>query len=166
MPQPENILISLSERHAENILAGTKRVELRRRSMNIDPGATAWMYVKLPVGSIIGQVTVGAIHAGSPSSLWRRFGPVSGLSRTEFFEYFSGVARGIALVLSDSKRLTRRVSLQTLRAIDGQFHPPQFFLRLRERQSLLEALGETSRVSRGTESLGFHSPREPRVRDE
>jgi predicted transcriptional regulator len=140
MPQPENILISLSARHAENILAGTKRVELRRRTMNIDPGATVWMYVKLPVGLIIGQARVGAIHAGAPSTLWRRFGSVSGLSRAEFFEYFSGVTRGVALVLEDSKRLTQQLSLQALRAINGQFQPPQFFLRLGNGQPLLEAI--------------------------
>lgn len=140
MPKPENILISLSLRHAENILAGTKRVELRRRNMNIDPGATVWMYVKLPVGSIIGQFRVGAIHAGAPAALWRRFGSVSGLSRAEFFEYFSGVTRGVALVLGDSRRLTQQLSLQALRAIDGQFQPPQFFRRLEQGLPLLEAI--------------------------
>src|SRR5579863_2728843 len=103
----EHILISLASRHAENILAGTKRVELRRRTMNIEPGATLWMYVKLPIGSIVGQARVGAIHVGAPSTLWRRFGSVSGLSRAEFFEYFCGVTRGVALVLEDSKRLTQ-----------------------------------------------------------
>lgn len=140
MPKPENILISLSSRHAENILAGTKRVELRRRNMNIDPGATVWMYVKLPVGSIIGQFRVGAIHTGAPATLWRRFGSVSGLSRAEFFDYFSGVTRGVALVLEDSRRLTQQLSLQALRGIDGQFQPPQFFRRLEQGLPLLEAI--------------------------
>ena len=140
MRQSENILISLSARHAENILAGTKRVELRRRTMNINPGATLWMYVKMPVGLIMGQAKVGAIHAAAPSTLWRRFGSVSGLSRAEFFEYFSGVTLGIALVLEDSKRLTQQLSLEALRAIDGQFQPPQFFRRLGKGQPLLEAI--------------------------
>jgi predicted transcriptional regulator len=152
MRRSENILISLSARHAENILAGTKLVELRRRTMNINPGATVWMYVKLPVGSIIGQVTVGSIYTGAPSTLWRRFGAVSGLSRTEFFDYFSGVTRGIALVLGDSQRLKHRLSLQALRAIDRQFQPPQFFLRLGERQTLLDALSGVYRGAGGSSS--------------
>jgi predicted transcriptional regulator len=83
----ENILISLESRHAENIFAGNKQVELRRRNMNVRPGTTIWIYVKLPIGSIIGRVRVGAVHASAPTTLWRRFGSVSGLSRSEFFGY-------------------------------------------------------------------------------
>ena len=136
----ENILISLTPRHAENILAGTKLVELRRRPMNITAGATVWIYVKLPVGSIIGNARVRAIHIGPPSTLWRRFGAVSGLTRTEFFNYFRGVTRGIALVFKDSKRLTRQLPLSALRTIDRQFQPPQFFVRLTPEQPLLQAI--------------------------
>jgi hypothetical protein len=64
---------------------------------------------------------------------------MSGLSRAEFFEYFSGVTQGIALVLEDSKRLTQQLSQQALRAIDGQFQPPQLFWRLAQGQPLLKA---------------------------
>jgi predicted transcriptional regulator len=140
MPRTEHILISLSERHADNILAGTKRVELRRRSMNVEPGATVWIYVKLPVGSIVGQAKIGSIHAGAPSTLWRRFGPISGLSRAEFFEYFNGAAQGTALVLKDSRRLAKQFTLKTLRGIDGRFQPPQFFVRLSNERLLLQAI--------------------------
>jgi predicted transcriptional regulator len=52
----DHILISLEPRHAESILEGRKRVELRRRTMNVTIGSTVWMYAKLPVGSIIGRV--------------------------------------------------------------------------------------------------------------
>jgi hypothetical protein len=53
----DQILVSLEPRHAENILEGRKRVELRRRTMSVTIGSTVWMYAKLPVGSI-----------------WRRYG--------------------------------------------------------------------------------------------
>src|SRR5438552_11803746 len=94
-----DILISLASRHADKIFAGEKQVELRRRAMRVAPGATVWIYVKLPVGSIVGRAKLEAIHASSPASLWRRFGLVSGLSKEEFFEYFKGVTQGYALVL-------------------------------------------------------------------
>jgi predicted transcriptional regulator len=51
----DHILISLEPRHAENLLDGRKRVELRRHAMNVSIGSTVWMYAKLPVGSIIGR---------------------------------------------------------------------------------------------------------------
>lgn len=126
----EHILISLESRHAENIFAGHKRVELRRRTMNVSPGATLWIYVKLPVGSIVGHARVGEVHASSPNALWRRYGSVSGLSRREFFSYFGGAEQGVALVLEQSKRLRSSLSLKALRQVDDGFQPPQFFARL------------------------------------
>jgi len=136
----EHILISLEARHAENIFAGRKRVELRRRTMNVSPGDTLWIYVKLPVGSIVGHATIGEVRASSPTALWRRYGPVSGLSRHEFFEYFGEVEQGFALVLEQSTRLQSSLSLEALRRVDGGFQPPQFFARLRSEHPLHEAV--------------------------
>ena len=140
MGNGEHILISLASRHAENIFAGRKLVELRRRTMNVVPGTTVWIYVKLPVGSIIGRVKVGAVHVLSPTTLWRRFGSVSGLTRAEFFDYFDGVAQGVALVLQEAEGLGTSLPLDMLREITDGFQPPQFFARLSAQQPLLGSL--------------------------
>ncbi|WP_143492424.1 MULTISPECIES: ASCH domain-containing protein [unclassified Pseudomonas] len=135
----DNILISLTPRHASNVFSGSKTVELRRRSMNIQPGTTTWIYVKLPIGAITGCVTVSAIHTFSPRTLWKKFGPVSGLTRIEFFKYFDGVKKGVALELVDAKTLKKPLSLTTLRThVDG-FQPPQFFTHLLDENLILTA---------------------------
>jgi len=126
------ILISLEARHAENILNGRKLVEFRRRKMNVVPGATIWFYAKLPVGSIVGCATVTAVHTHAPSTLWRKFAAVSGISRGDFFSYFDGIAQGTALELSNCVRLNASVSLESLRRFCTGFQPPQFFARLRQ----------------------------------
>jgi predicted transcriptional regulator len=136
----EHILISLEPRHAENILEGRKRVELRRRAMNVSIGSTVWMYAKLPVGSIIGRAIITAIHVLAPETLWKRFGAVSGISRGEFFEYFADREEGTALELSNCRRLTHAYDLESLRRFDHGFQPPQFFTRLRRNTSLLNAI--------------------------
>lgn len=136
----ENILISLDSRHAENIFAGSKQVELRRRNMHIAPGTIVWIYVTLPIGAIIGRVKVVEIHASSPSELWQRFGEISGLSKIEFFDYFNGVSKGVALVLENAERLCRSFSLEDLREIANGFQPPQFFTRLSAEHPLLVAM--------------------------
>jgi predicted transcriptional regulator len=140
MANKQDILISLASRYAEKIFAGEKQVELRRRTMRVAPGATVWIYVKLPVGSIVGRARVEAVHASSPASLWRRFGLVSGLSREEFFEYFKGVTQGFALVLEGARRLRRSLSLDSLRRIAEGFNPPQFFVRLTAEHPLFSAV--------------------------
>jgi predicted transcriptional regulator len=136
----EHILISLEPRHAENIFAGEKRVELRRRTMNISPGATLWFYVKLPVGSILGHARIGKVHTASPSNLWRCYGAVSGLSKPEFFEYFKETELGVALVLERTTRLNSSLSLWDLRQVSERFQPPQFFVRLGAEHPLHETV--------------------------
>ena len=136
----QDILISLASRYAEKIFAGEKRVEFRRRTMRVAPGATVWIYVKLPVGSIIGRARIEAVHASSPAALWRRFGLVSGLSKEEFFRYFKGVEQGFALVLDGARRLRRSLSLKSLRAAVHGFNPPQFFTKLTSDDPLFHAV--------------------------
>lgn len=140
----DQILISLEARHAESILLGRKLVELRRRPMNIRPGARMWIYAKLPVGSIVGYATVSAVHVHAPSTLWRKFGPLCGISRSEFFDYFDGVGHGTGLELTNCTRLFTSVSLESLRRFSVGFQPPQFFTRLHQGAPLLTAISRAA----------------------
>jgi predicted transcriptional regulator len=142
MSDADHILISLEPRYAEGILERTKLVELRRRAMNVKVGATVWLYAKLPVGSIVGRATVRANHVLAPSTLWRKFGSVSGISRAEFFDYFDGVPLGTALELSDCRRLASSFTLESLRQFQHSFQPPQFFTRLSVGTPILSAMLE------------------------
>ena len=135
-----HVLISLEERHAENIFSGLKQVELRRRSMNIPAGTTMWMYVKLPLGRVVGSVRVRDFCSFAPSTLWRQFAEISGLTRNEFFTYFDGVSRGFALELEAPQRMPVGVSLKELRSVAAGFQPPQFFLRLPPDGAVLRAI--------------------------
>lgn len=140
MDNGKHILISLEPRHAENIFAGRKQVELRRRTMHVESGTTVWIYAKLPVGSIIGRVRIASVHISSPTNLWCRFGSRSGLSKDEFFEYFNDVKQGVALVLEKAERLHSSLSLEDIRGIDNGFQPPQFFVRLTAQHPVLGAV--------------------------
>lgn len=140
----DQILISLEARHAESILDGRKLVEFRRRTMKVKPGATIWIYAKLPVGSIVGFATVAAVRTHAPSTLWRKFGSLAGISRSEFFDYFDGISQGTALELTNCRRLCASVSLKSLRRVKAGFHPPQFFAHLRQGAPLLTAISRAA----------------------
>lgn len=140
MNEKQHILISLASRHADKIFSGQKQVELRRRVMHVAPGSTVWIYVKLPVGSIVGRARIEAVHKSSPMSLWRRFGLLTGLSREEFFAYFAGVEKGFALVLEGAQLLRKSFSLAALRKAAKRFQPPQFFIRLTSGHPVLGAI--------------------------
>lgn len=130
MQQTQHVLISLDERHGINILAGTKQVELRRKTMHVEPGSTVWLYVKKPVGAVLGFATVGTTYSAAPSTVWRKYGRVSGLSKSEFMSYFDGAVVASAMALSSPKRLKKPITLDALRAAMPGFHPPQFYCRL------------------------------------
>lgn len=131
MQPTQDVLISLDERHATNILAGTKQIELRRRTMHVEPGTTVWLYVKKPVGTVVGFAIVGTTYSATPSAVWRKYGRVSGLSKSEFMNYFDGADVASAMALTGSKKLKNPVTLDTLRAAMPGFHPPQFYCRLK-----------------------------------
>lgn len=130
MTDSQHILISLEPRHAENILTGRKRVELRKRPMNVHVGTTVWIYAKLPVGSVVGTAKVRAVHAATPSSIWRRFGKDAGITKQEFSAYYGEATQAVVLVLEETTRFENAISLAHLREATGAFYPPQFFTRL------------------------------------
>src|SRR5882757_4574645 len=140
MSDDEHILISVEPRHAENILAGRKTVELRRRPMHVKVGAIVWIYAKRPVGSIVGCAKVRDIHLLAPQALWRRFCNDCCIPRSEFFAYFEGVTQATALELSGCKRLGASLSLESLRGFSAGFQPPQFFARLKAGTPLMGAI--------------------------
>lgn len=155
----QHVLISLEERHANNILAGSKQVELRRRTMHVDPGSIVWFYVKKPRGAIVGYASLEKTFAASPTAVWRKFGSVSGLTKDEFMDYFDGLGEASAMVLSGPTQLERQVELDELRTNTPGFHPPQFYCRL-EKSSSIEALllSASEKTSRNSSRI-TRSPR-------
>ena len=95
----KNVLISLEKRHAENIISGKKKVELRNRRMNISKGDSIWVYSKLPEGCVVMKAIVKSITSDNPKSLWKDFQTVCGISKEEFFAYFNDVETGYAISL-------------------------------------------------------------------
>ncbi|WP_081067358.1 MULTISPECIES: transcriptional regulator [Burkholderia cepacia complex] len=140
MTANDHVLISLEERHANNIFAGTKRVELRRRAMRVAEDTVVWIYVKRPVGSVLGQAIVAATHTLTPTQIWRRFGSCSGLAKREFFDYFKGLSSAFVIELKDVQKLKESVPLNALRDASSGFHPPQFFTRIDPRGSLANVM--------------------------
>ena len=108
--------------------------------MNIPTGTIVWLYVKMPVGSVLGCVTVSSLYSLTAETLWRRFGSVSGLTKAELLGYLSGVQNGFALELINPKRLTKPLSLKQMRSMAPGFQPPQFFTNISEQHALYDSL--------------------------
>lgn len=66
----------------------------------------------------------------SPTTIWKRFGQQSGITRQGFFQYFDGTSLGCAIVFRKVVPLGRELGLAELRNQLGDFTPPQFFRRI------------------------------------
>lgn len=121
------LVISIRPRFAEMIFAGTKKAELRRVCPKISPGDLALVYVSSPTKEVQGAFEVAKVVSASPSVLWAKVGKKSGVSRTEFFDYFRGKTKGHALLIKRAWKLSVPLRLTALRKRKGGFRPPQNF---------------------------------------
>lgn len=125
-----DVIFSLRRLYIEGLLSGSKCVELRRRAPILDPGTRVWLYSKIPDGEIIGVAVLDGVEVASPADLWGKYSACAGLGEVDFFGYFSGVDVGAALKFKSVAKLFRPISLQRLKELEPNFHPPQFFRRV------------------------------------
>jgi predicted transcriptional regulator len=126
------LLISVHPRFAELILAGTKRVELRRVRPSIRSGDEVVIYETSPTCAVVCKARVGGVVAAHPDVLWKRCGRLAGVSHDEFFEYFGGRECGYAIKLEAVVELPRPIELRQLRRAVPGFAPPQSYHYLRQ----------------------------------
>ena len=119
------LLLSVHPRHVDAILAGTKRVELRRRCPRMTSGP-ALIYATAPRMELVASFRIEGVIRQSLDVLWQEVVDLAGVSRWEFDCYFRGLTVGVAIGIADLVEL-KPIALNELRAAWGGFHPPQGF---------------------------------------
>jgi predicted transcriptional regulator len=117
------ILLSIYPEYARAIMAGQKRVEFRRPSVCRD-ATHVLMYVTSPHMKLVGFFEVRGVHCLSPRRLWLRFGSVGAVTRRDFFDYFDGYSKAVAIEVGRVWRLEEPLPLTAVRP---GLHPPQGF---------------------------------------
>ena len=127
-PQITNpILLAIHPRHAGNILAHKKRYEYRKVLPKRKISHLV-LYATSPVQAIIGVAEVTGILTSPTPSLWEATSRASGISHSEFAQYFYGHETGNAFVIGKVYSLTNDpISLSDL---PGNRTPPQSFTYL------------------------------------
>jgi predicted transcriptional regulator len=83
-----NVLLSIKPKYAELIKSGLKKYEFRRKLFKKTGGCKVFIYSTSPVKKITGVFDASVIHQDSPYRIWNMFGPYSGISEGDFFQYF------------------------------------------------------------------------------
>lgn len=94
-----HIVISVKPKYAAQMLSGQKTVELRRRTIHVEPGDRVWIYTTVPEARIAAVATIVQVCTGQPEDIWRRYKNSVGVSADEFDRYFHGSEQACAIVL-------------------------------------------------------------------
>jgi len=135
------LLMSIKPKFARAIIAGDKRVEIRRSFSSRWTDQRLCIYSSAPDRCLLGEATVLSVITGHPEEIWSSYRAQIGCSRTEFDDYARGSSKLTAIQLGQATRYERPLALSELRALNqGHFSPPQSYRTVRERdnfQSLL-----------------------------
>ena len=85
------------------------------------------IYATVPTTAVVGFFTVESVERLPLGPLWRRVRDIASVTRTEYRNYFEGLAEGVGIFIGDVVRFRRPLPLVELRAFWPDFHPPQGF---------------------------------------
>lgn len=115
--------MSIHPEYANAILSGDKTVEFRKRPIS-DDVTHVIVYATAPTAAVVGAFTVTGQDTTSPTRLWKRFSKAAGISRSKFFEYYSGRRQGTGIKVGDV--LVAEEPLPLYESL-GVARPPQSF---------------------------------------
>ncbi|MCK4373324.1 MAG: hypothetical protein KAW61_09255 [candidate division Zixibacteria bacterium] len=96
-----DLVMSLHPEHAESILNGRKRVEIRRRFSSKWKDSIALIYSTDPIRSFVGSFQIANVVKGSPDEIWYAFSAEIGCCREEFFRYAASSTTVYAIVVGE-----------------------------------------------------------------
>jgi predicted transcriptional regulator len=123
--------MSIHPRYADAILAGTKRVEFRKRRLAPDV-STVVIYATQPVGRIVGTFEVLGHDVAPPAELWDRHGAHAGISVTGYDEYYAQTPAAVGILIGSVQRLSQPRPVTDLPGVN---RPPQSFCYLSSAQA-------------------------------
>lgn len=129
-PTPTVALLPIQPRYASAILRGEKRVEFRRRRFGRQVQYVV-VYASSPIRRIVGYFRVSSISEGCPRAIWEDYKHVGGIGQEDFFRYYEGAERAVAIGIERVYVLRNPLTLDTL---GTSLKAPQSYLYLAPEQ--------------------------------
>ena len=117
------MLLSINPCHVNNIMAGIKHYEFRKRKCKkiVD---TIIIYATSPIMKVVGEAEVIDIIEDTPKNVWNVTSDYSGISKSFFDKYYKGRKKAVAYKLGKVKKYEKPLSLSDL----GVYSAPQSFV--------------------------------------
>lgn len=138
-------MISIKPVYANQILAGTKTIELRKSAMGLSPQDVVLVYSSAPEQHLSFWFRVRKVETLEVAEMWKRCADRLGIDLEEYKSYFAGASTATALYVGEIHKLAPVSLAEIQREVDG-FVPPQGMIWLREEfgryQNLLSKLSD------------------------
>ena len=125
-------ILSIKPAYAQQILAGTKNIELRRSAMGLTSGDVVLVYVSAPEQSLRLWFRIAEVEKLPVDEMWHRHHARLGIAHRDYLAYFEGAAEAVGLHVGELQALDPGVSLDEIRKLVPDFVPPQGIAWLRD----------------------------------
>lgn len=119
-----NALLSIKPEFVEKIFSGEKRFEFRKSVFRQNISYVI-VYASSPICRIVGEFEVEDVLQAPPRQLWQKTKDAAGVSKSFFFNYFSGKKYAVAIKIGKLKRYEKPID--PYREFGDRFTPPQSF---------------------------------------
>jgi len=124
-----NVILSVKPKYVKKIITREKQYEFRKSIFKDKNVKKVYIYSSAPEKEIIGSFDIGEIIEDHPNNLWRSLWNVSGVSKQDFFTYFTNKQKGFAIEI---KKLNLFDNPIDPHEVISDFHPPQSFSYLKQ----------------------------------
>lgn len=97
----KKILLSIKPNYVENILAGRKLVEYRKRRPKDENVRQVLIYASYPVKKVVAEFTLKGYLYGTPQWLWEHTSQIGGITKEEFDHYYENSEVAYAYLISN-----------------------------------------------------------------
>jgi predicted transcriptional regulator len=122
-----SVLLSIKPKYVKEIFFGNKKYEFRKAIFKNEDIKEVYVYASSPEKKIVGKFNIGEIIADKPKKLWGKYEKWAGITKEEFFDYFSHKDLGFAIEIQDKQIFEKPFELKAI--LSGN-HPPQSFCYL------------------------------------
>jgi len=124
-----NVILSVKPKYVKKIITREKQYEFRKSIFKDKNVKKVYIYSSAPEKEIIGSFDIGEVIEDHPNNLWRSLWNVSGVSKQDFFTYFTNKQKGFAIEI---KKLNLFDNPIDPHEVISDFHPPQSFSYLKQ----------------------------------
>lgn len=126
-----NVILSIKPIYAEAIMAGTKKVEFRKKIFKREV-EKIFIYSSMPKKMIVGYFTILEVIEDTPFNIWKEFKEVGGISEKDFFEYYKNTEKGFSIKIDKVVKFKEEIEPEEF---IEEFCAPQSYIYIEQKMT-------------------------------